>query len=264
MLWNFSASASIPWLRLWCCPFCSVSLFSASLSPTVASLVGFGCWPPSLVVPVCVCVWGFFLRQRSVVFFLSSCWVRGRLLLSLFWCGFCASSWGACGFPRRVLRLVNLAGSASCLASVTWPTPAVAVCCWVGGVLVHHLVFYLVPAQLLLTLRTLSGFCTFLAPICWPTPAVEPCCQVGGIFGASLGSLPCAMLLLRGLWFAQLTLQRVPLGFSDFSVSGCMSFCSPCGVGWTTTLPFFFLCFSCSSWLEGVRWVLHPMSEYTG
>ena len=148
---NFSASASLPWLRLWCGLFCSVCLFSAYLYPPVAGLVGFSCGPPSLVVPVCVR--GFFLRRRSCVFFFFSCSVWGRLLLSLFWCDFCASSWGACGFPRRVLPLVTLWGSATFLAPVIWPTPAVDSCCWVGGVLVHHLVFYLVPALL-----TLSGF----------------------------------------------------------------------------------------------------------
>ena len=165
---------------------------------------------------MCVCVCGFFLRRRSGVFFLSSCWMRGRLLLSLFWCGFCASSWGACGFSRRVLRLVTLVGSATCLAPVSWPTPAVDICCWVGDV-----------------------------------------------FGALLGSLPCAMLFLRDLRFAQLTLHLVPLGFSDFSATGCLSFCYLGGVGWAVTLPFFFLCFSCSGWLAGVRWVLYPVSGYT-
>ena len=35
--------------------FDSVCLSSASLYPAVASLVGFSCGPPSLVVPVCVC-----------------------------------------------------------------------------------------------------------------------------------------------------------------------------------------------------------------
>ena len=50
-------------------------------------------------------------------------------------------------------------GSRTYLAPVSWPTPAVDVYCWVGGVLVHHLVFYLVPAQLPLPLLTLSGFC---------------------------------------------------------------------------------------------------------
>ena len=107
-----------------------------------------------------MCGGGFFLRQRSCVFFLSSCGVWGRLLLSLFWCGFCASSWGACGFPRRVLQLVTLSGFRTYMAPVSWPTPAVDVCCWVGGVLVHHLVFYLVPALLPLLLLTLSRFCS--------------------------------------------------------------------------------------------------------
>ena len=58
----------------------------------------------------------------------------------------------------------------------------------------------------------LAGSATFLAPVSWPTPAVEPCCWIGGVFGASLGSLPCAVLFLRGLQFAQLTLPQVPLG----------------------------------------------------
>ena len=159
MLRNFRASDSIPWLCLWCNLFCSVCLLSAYLCPTVANLVGFSCGPPSLVVPVCVCVCGFFLWRRSCVFFLSSCWVWGRLLLSLFWCGCCAFSWGTCGFPLRVLQLVTLLGFRTYLAPVSWPTPAMDVYCWVGGVLVHHLVFYLVPAQLPLPLLTLSGFC---------------------------------------------------------------------------------------------------------
>ena len=56
----------------------------------------------------------------------------------------------AAGYPWRVPQL---------LAPVSWPTPAVDVCCRVGGVLVHHLVFYLVPAQLPLPQLTLYGFC---------------------------------------------------------------------------------------------------------
>ena len=97
--------------------FCSICLLSAYLYPSVASLVGFSCGPPSLVVPVCV--WGFFLRRRSCGFFLSFCWVWGRLLLSLFWCGFCASSWGACSFPLCVLQLVTLSGFCTYLAPVS-------------------------------------------------------------------------------------------------------------------------------------------------
>ena len=78
--------------------------------------------------------------------------------------------------------------------------------------MVHHLVFYLVPAQLPLPLLTLSGFCNLSGSSLLVYSAVEPCCWVGGVFGASLGSLPCAVLFLRGLQFAQLTLQQVPLG----------------------------------------------------
>ena len=65
--------ASIPWLRLWCSLFCSVCLFSAYLYPTVASLVGFSCGHPSLVVPVCA--YGVSFCGDGAVFFLSSCWV---------------------------------------------------------------------------------------------------------------------------------------------------------------------------------------------
>ena len=179
----------------------------------------FSCGPPSLVVPVCVCVWGFFLWRRSCVFFHSSCWVWGRLLLSLFWCGCCAFSWGTCGFPRRVLQLVPLFGFRTYLAPVSWPTPAVDVYCWVGGVLVHHLVFYLVPAQLPLPLLTLSGFCNLSGSsllfyscggallLSWR--CLSGCCNLSD---ASLGFLPCAVLFLRGLPLAQLALQQVPLG----------------------------------------------------
>ena len=75
--------------------------------------MGFSCRPPSLVVPVCV--WGSFWGGGAVSSFSpspsnTSCSVSGRLLLSLFWCGFYAPSWGACGFPRRFLPLVTLSG----------------------------------------------------------------------------------------------------------------------------------------------------------
>ena len=70
-----------------------------------------------------------------------------------------------------------------------------------------HAVFHGISCRSL----PLAGSATFLAPSCWPIPAVEPCCWVG-VFGASLGPLPRAVLFLRGLQFAQLTLQLVPLG----------------------------------------------------
>ena len=105
----------------------------------------------------------------------------------------------------------------------------------------------------------LAGSATFLAPVSWPTPAVETCCWVGGVFGAPLGFLPCAVLFLRGLRFAQLPLPQLTLrGFSAFSVTGCLTYCYSGGVGWVATLPLF-LCFSCAGWLAGVCWVLHPV-----
>ena len=188
--------------------FDSVCLFSACLYPAVAGLVGFSCGPPSLVVPVCVCV-GIFLRRRSCVFFLSSGSEWGRLLLRLFWCCFCASSCSANGFPRRVLPQVTLRGfrnlsGSSCLS------------CSCGGALLWGL---------------------------W-------------CLGAPLGFLPCAVLFLRGLLFAQVTLG----GFSAFSVSGCLPYCCSGDVVWAATLPLYYLCFSCAGWLTGVCWVLHPVS----
>ena len=98
----------------------------------------------------------------------------------------------------------------------------------------------------------LAGSATFLAPVCWSTLAVEPCCWVGGVFDASLGFLPCAVLFLRGLQFAQLPCSRFPCGFSAFSVTGCLSFCFPGDVGWASALPFFFFCaFPAPAGLQG-------------
>ena len=107
----------------------------------------------------------------------------------------------------------------------------------------------------------LAGSATFLAPVSWPTPAVETCCWVGCVFGAPLGFLPCAVLFLRGLRFAQLPLPQLTL----WGV-----FCLFChrvpdllllwwrGLGSNPSLIF--LCFSCAGWLAGVYWVLHPVS----
>ena len=61
----------IPRLHFWCCLFCSACLFSSlSLSPKVASLGGFSCRPPSLVVPVFV--FGVFLSVAAVLCLLLS------------------------------------------------------------------------------------------------------------------------------------------------------------------------------------------------
>ena len=48
--------AFIPRLHFWYCLFRSACLFSSSLSPVVASIVCFSCWPPSLLVRVWL--WG--------------------------------------------------------------------------------------------------------------------------------------------------------------------------------------------------------------
>ena len=133
-------------------------------------------------------------------------------MLSLFWSGFCAFSWGTCSFPLRVLQLVTLLGFRTYLAPVSWLTPALDVYCWVGGVLVHHLVFYLVPAQLPLLLLTLSGFCNLSGSGLLVYSSSGALLLGWRCLVASLGFLPCAMLFLRGLQLAQLTLQQVPLG----------------------------------------------------
>ena len=120
-------------------------------------------------------------------------------------------SWGSCGFPQRVLQLVTLLGFRTYLAPVSWPTPAVDVYCWVGGLLVHHLVFYLVPAQLPLPLLTFSGFCDLSGYSLLVYSCGGDLCWVGGVFDGSPGFLPGAVFFLRDLQLAQLTLQRVPL-----------------------------------------------------
>ena len=121
-------------------------------------------------------------------------------------------SLGTCGFPQRVLQLATLLGFRTSLTQVGWPTPAVDVYCGVGGVLVHHLVFYLVPAHLPLLLLTLSGYgnlsgSSLLVYSCGGALLLGwrcLCCVTW--------FLPCAVLFLRGLQLAQLSQLQVPLG----------------------------------------------------
>ena len=73
--------------------------------------------------------------------------------------------------------------------------------------------------------------------------------------GSNVSRAVCCTFLVRLLfWFS--TLCRAlpsgpavcaaypaagcPLGFSDFSVTGCLTYCCPGGVGWVATLPLFF------------------------
>ena len=54
--------------------------------------------------------------------------------------------------------------------------------------------------------------------------------------------------------------HRLPLGVSAFSDAVCLTYCCAGGVGWAATLLLCYQCFSCTGWLAGVRWVLHPVS----
>ena len=146
-------------------------------------------------------------------------------------------------------RCFPLVGSAPFLAPVRWSTTAVEPC-WVGGVWIHHLVFYLVPAQLHLLLLTLSG--------------------CGNLSGSSLLVYSCGGALLLGwrclccvTWFSTMC-RALPPGpaacvaypaagsLGDFQVTGCLSFCFPGEVGWASALPFFFCASPAPTGLQGL------------
>ena len=55
----------------------------------------------------CVCV-GFLSEEAELCLLSLLLLGVGLSLVGLFWGGFCASSWGTCGFPRCVLQLVIL------------------------------------------------------------------------------------------------------------------------------------------------------------
>ena len=159
----------------------------------------------------------------------------GRLLLSLFWCDCSAFFLGhlrfsaachAAGYPSCVPHLADSGWlTYSCSGGLVWGWG-----CLGTDVLLPHLVFYLVRAQLplpLLLLRgsaPLAGASACLTPVCWSTPEV-------GLEGS----------LLRHLVFS-----HVPCSSSGsagslgvFPVTRCLS-CFPGDVGWASALPFFF------------------------
>ena len=210
--------ASIPWLLLWCTLFCSICLFSTSLSPTIASLLGFGCglhlW------------WSLFM----CVGFLSFC--DGGALSSFSppaggGVGSCCASFGVAGAPA-VFRCVSCSGCPSRVLHLT-DSGWLAYSCsgrflwgwWglgtpLGFLCQRSFPFHCFP----LAGSTPSPFCclpfagaaSFQAPVCGSTPAVVPCGWVGGVFVTSLGFLPCTVLFLRGLQLAQLSQLQGYLG----------------------------------------------------
>ena len=130
--------------------------------------------------------------------------------------------------------------------------------CLGTDVLLPHLGFYLVPAQLPLPLLPLQGSVPLpgasacLTPVCWSTPGIV----LEGSLLRHLGFLPCAVLFLRACSVRCFPCCRFPSGFQ---VTGCLSFCFPGDVGWASALPFFsglLLLYL----LAGVVGVLHPVS----
>ena len=156
-----------------------------------------------------------------------------------------AVSWYTSWFSTLCQRSFPLAGSAPFLAPVRWSTPAVEPCFWVGGVWLHHLVFYLVPAQLPLSrCGNLSGS-SFLV------------CSYGGALLLGWGCLCCVT------WFSAMC-RALPPGpaacaafpaagsLGNFQVTGCLYFCFPGDVGWASALPFFFCASPAPTGLQGL------------
>ena len=178
-------------------------------------------------------------------------WLRlaGLLLQWTFTVGL-AVSWYTTWFSTLCQRSFPLAGSAPFLAPLRWSTPTVEPCCWVGGVWIHHLVFYLVPAQLPLLLLTLSG--------------------CGNLSGSSLLVYSCGGALLLGwrclccvTWFSTMC-SALPPGpaacaafpaagyLGNFQVTRCLSFCFPGDIGWASALLFFFCASPAPTGLQGL------------
>ena len=109
---------------------------------------------------------------------------------------------------------------------------------------------------------TLRGLRTlFWSQLPAPAPEVElcllglRCLWCGAWFSTLCRALPPGPAVLRSL-----PSRRLPFGVSAFSDTVCLTYCCAGGVGWAATLPLCSQCFSCASWLAGVRWVLHPVS----
>ena len=132
--------------------------------------------------------------------------------------------------------------------------------CGVGGVLVLHLVFYLVSARL-----PLSGFCPLLhllltlrrcSTLSGPSLRVYFCGWVGGVFAASLGFLPCAVLFLRACSLRSFPSCRLSWGFRSPGVCPSASLVTLVGL---QPFPSFSVLLLLRL-LAGVGWVMHLVS----
>ena len=169
--------------------------------------------------------------------FLSSCWVWGRLLLSLFWCDCSAFFLGhlrfsaachAAGYPSRVPHLAASGQLTSSSHRGSAP---------------------------------LAGAATFLAPVCWSTPAVVPCGWVGGVFAASLGffHVPCSSSGPAAC--AAFPAAGYLVVFHRVGVLLACGVSGVCGLRRRSRLPFVclssFSCVYCPSPFLGLGWLGH-------
>ena len=145
-------------------------------------------------------------------------------MLSLFWCGCCSFGPGApavfrcvscSGCPSRVLHLTDSGGI---------PYSCSGRFCGVGGVLVPHLVFYLVPTRLPLPLLHLRGFC----PLPLLLLTLRGC---GNLSGSGLLVYSCGGALFLGwrgiccvTWFSTMcrALPQGPAACAAFPAAGSL------------------------------------------
>ena len=159
----------------------------------------------------------------------------------------------AAGYPFRVTHLADSGWLPySCGGRLAWGWG-----CLGTDVLIPHLVFYLVPAQLPLPLlplwgsAPLVGVSACLSPVCWSTPGVE-----------LVGSLLCHLVfsmchaLPQGLQLAQPSQLQATLGFFR-SLGVCPSASL---VAWVRLQPFPSFSGLLLRLLAGVGGVLHPVS----
>ena len=160
----------------------------------------------------------------------------GRLLLSLFWCDCSAFFLGhlrfsttclAAGYPSGVPHLADSGWlTYSCSGSLAWGWG-----CLGTDVLLPHLVFYLVPAQLPLPLlplqgsAPLSGVSACLTPVCLGWVCFWP--AVSQAFVDCEGSLDCPSWFVTALgsWtaYSGCWMVQVPAVFLNLTLGSSLS-----------------------------------------